>query len=213
MALQRSALWAVALAAVVVMLLPAPAQADHGTPLLDEGLITYFAAAQSYWGGPSPTCVANGVTIIPVHAVLYDDPDLEVAARADQPGCRLSLDRSHWRTMSSTEACTLVVHEWGHLLGHGHVHNPLSVMAPFPTRAPRVCAALDRRATRARPAARRARPCAARARRAAHTKRAAHAKRAAQAHGKRAARAHGKRVPVHKIACVIFQRKSSASRN
>ena len=190
MALQRSALWAVALAAVV-MLLPAPAQADHGTPLLDEGLIAYLAAADRYWGGSSPSCVANGVSIISVHAVLYDDPDADVAARADQPGCRLSLDRSHWRTMSRAEACTLVVHEWGHLLGHGHVHNPLSVMSPFPTRLPRVCVAPERRGTTARPATRRARPCAARGTRAARAR--------------RTARAHRKRVMARRIACVLPQ--------
>lgn len=157
MALQRSALWAVALTAVALAL-PASAQADHGTPLLDDGLANYFAAAQHHWGGPLPSCVANGTTVIPVHAVLYTDRDASVAARADQPGCRLSLDRSLWRSMGRVEACTVVVHEWGHLLGYGHVEDPRSLMAEFPAQPPAKCARMRRGTARA--SARRDRACA-----------------------------------------------------
>ena len=173
MALQRSALWAVALAALALAL-PSAARADHGTPFLHDDLATYFGMAQAHWGGPLPSCVANGVTTVPVHAVLYDDPEPDVAARADQPGCRVWLDRSSWREMRPAEACTIVVHEWGHLLGHGHVVDPLDLMAEMPLRAPRECAALRRPARRARASSRAARRCAAvtkrRARRA-HLKR------------------------------------------
>ena len=158
MALRRSALLAVALSAVA-LLLPVAARADHGVPLLDDGLATYFGIAQAHWGGPLPGCVANGVTVIPVHAVLYDDPVASVAARADQPGCRLWLDRSHWREMAPVEACTIVVHEWGHLVGLGHSHDPLDLMAEFPYRAPPGCTSLDRRSHSARTSARRASAC------------------------------------------------------
>jgi hypothetical protein len=144
MTLQRSAWRAVALT-VLALALPTAARADHGKPLLHDRLGTYFGIAQAHWGGPVPSCVANGVTVIPVHAVLYDDPDPDVAARADQPGCRLWLDRGHWRTMGRVEACTVVVHEWGHLLGFGHSGDPLSVMAAFPAQRPRRCAALEPR--------------------------------------------------------------------
>jgi hypothetical protein len=164
MALQRSALWAVALAAVA-MALPAPARGDDGGPLLDDGLANYFAAAQAHWGGPLPTCIEDGVRSIPVHALLYDDPDPEVAARAEQPGCRIWLDRRIWREMRPLEACTVVVHEWGHLLGYGHVEDPLDLMAEFPGRPPRECAALGRQARRARASGGSARPCATRRKR------------------------------------------------
>jgi hypothetical protein len=159
MSLQRSALWAVALAAVAITL-PTPAQADEGTPLLDDALASYYALAQAHWGGPLPSCVENGVTVVPVHAFLYDDPDPSVAARADQPGCELWLDRQYWRTMRPVEACTIVLHEWGHMLGHGHVHDPLDLMAEFPTHPPPECAALRRGRGTARASSRRARPCA-----------------------------------------------------
>lgn len=159
MALQRSALWAVAVAAVALAL-ATPAAAREGTTFLDDDLGTYFGIAHAYWGGPIPTCVENGIVTIPVHAVLYDDPDPSVAARAEQPGCRLWLDRGHWRTMGRAEACMVVVHEWGHLLGHSHSEDPSDLMAELPIRPPSGCARLERGAGRARVrAARRARPC------------------------------------------------------
>jgi matrixin len=169
MVLQRSALWAVALAAVA-MALPALARADYGTPLLDDALMTYFEVAGAYWSGPVPSCVENGVTI-PVHALLYDDPEASVAARAEQPGCRIWVDRDHWREMGTVEACTIIVHEWGHLLGFGHSEDPLNIMAEIPARPPTGCARLDRR-TRAAGASSRARVrCGSRAQRARAIKR------------------------------------------
>jgi hypothetical protein len=189
MALWRSAPWAVALTAIACLAAPAVAAADHGTPFLDDNLATYMGIAQANWGGPLPTCIADGVTVIPVHAVLYDDPDPDVAARADQPGCRLWLDRRQWRTMGRVEACTVVVHEWGHLLGFGHVRDPLNVMAAFPTRPPHHCAVLGRHATTAQPASRRPHPCVARAR--------------AAARSKHAARTPARRVQLRRIACVL----------
>jgi hypothetical protein len=164
MALQRSALWAVALAAVA-MALPPAARADHGVPFLHDELTGYFGVAQAYWGEPLPACIANGATRISVHAVLYDDPNPDVAARAEQPGCRVWLDRSSWRTMGPVEACTIVVHEWGHLVGRAHVDDPFDLMAELPVRAPRACAAL-RPVRTARASARSARRCSAAARRA-----------------------------------------------
>lgn len=162
MGLQRSASWAVAVAAATVSLaVPGTANANHGQPFLDDTLTTYFGVAQAHWGGSVPSCVANGVTTVPVHAVVYDDPDRDVAARADQPGCRLWLDRSSWRSMRPREACMVVVHEWGHLLGHGHVEGAGELMAELPVRLPLGCAALERRELRVRASVRRARPCSA----------------------------------------------------
>jgi hypothetical protein len=159
MAPQRSALWAVAVAAVALAL-AAPAAAQAETTFLDDDLGTYFGIAHAYWGGPIPTCVENGVLTVPVHAVLYDDPDPSVAARAEQPGCRIWLDRGKWRRMGRAEACMVVVHEWGHLLGHGHSEDPSDLMAEFPVRPPSGCARLERSSGRARArAARRARSC------------------------------------------------------
>jgi len=157
MALRRSALWAVALAAVALAL-PTAASAGE-TSFLDDDLGTYFGIAHEHWGGPVPTCTQNGVTVVSAHAVLYDDPNPSVAARAEQPGCTLWLDRGHWRAMGTVEACMIVVHEWGHLLGHEHSHDPNDLMAEFPRRPPRDCAALRRHPRRAGASSRRVRPC------------------------------------------------------
>jgi hypothetical protein len=167
MSLQRSAARAAALSALALCLcMPTLARADQGTTLLDENLATYMAIAHSYWGGPIPTCVENGVTVVLAHAILYDDPDPSVAARSMQPGCEIGLDRGHWRSMRPAEACMIVVHEWGHLLGHDHSPDPLDLMAEMPIVPPRRCAALGHRAPRARASARRAASCVARAKRA-----------------------------------------------
>jgi hypothetical protein len=138
MSLRRPAGWALALCALA-WAVPASAHANHGATFLDEELATYMAIAHAHWGGAIPACVANGVTVVPAHAILYDDPDPSVAARADQPGCEIWLDRSSWRQMRPAEACMVVVHEWGHLLGHSHAHDPLDLMAEFPVRPPREC--------------------------------------------------------------------------
>jgi hypothetical protein len=171
MAIRPSVPWALLLT-VVALTLPAPAFADHGVPFLDDRLATYMGIAQDHWGGPVPTCVANGTTLIAVHADLYDDPEPDVAARSDQPGCRISIDRSHWRSMRAVEACTIIVHEWGHLLGHGHSEDPLDLMAEFPERPPTACAALRPAGRAARAAGRRIGSCARGARHARSAKRA-----------------------------------------
>jgi hypothetical protein len=165
MSLQRSASRAVALCALALFLLASPAaRADGEVPFLDDDLGTYMGIAHRHWGGPVPTCVANGVTVIPVHAVLFDDPDPEVVARAEQPGCRIWIDGGNWRRLGRVEACTIVVHEWGHLLGFDHSDDPNDPMAEFPVHAPRGCAALAPRARRPAARARASRSCVARAR-------------------------------------------------
>ena len=151
MSRERLATLAIALSALALSVCAPPAaRADHGTTFLDEGLARYMAIAHAYWGGPAPVCIENGINVIPVHAVLYDDPDPEVVARADQPGCHIWLDRSSWRDMRPTEACMTIVHEWGHLLGLGHSRDALDVMAEFPTVPPKRCVGLSRHTSRAR---------------------------------------------------------------
>ncbi len=157
MSLRRRARWALALC-VLTGAVPASAHANHGTTFLDEELATYMALAHAHWGGPIPTCVVNGVTTVPAHAILYDDPDPSVAARAEQPGCQIWLDRSSWREMRPVEACMIIVHEWGHLLGRGHSHDPLDLMAEVPVRPPLECRWVAGPAPRARASA--ARRCA-----------------------------------------------------
>jgi hypothetical protein len=89
----------------------------------------------------------------------------------------LWLDRRQWREMGPVEACTIVVHEWGHLLGLGHSEDPLDLMADFPARPPYRCARLGRKVRAARASARDRLRCEVRAKRAGGTKRPRSAKR------------------------------------
>jgi hypothetical protein len=136
-----------ALVAAAVLALPGVADADHGAPVLDDALSTYLTVAWSHWGGPRPSCTVND-TVIDVHAVFFDDPDPTVVARADQPGCRIWLDAGAWGDFDAVGMCAVVVHEWGHLLGHGHADDPRDVMAEEPDHPPAGCARLARSARR-----------------------------------------------------------------
>lgn len=126
--------YVVTLACAVIAGATAPAaSADHGVPYETAVLSQYLAIAQTHWGAPAPTCTGQDGESIPVHAVLYDDPDPEVSAMAELPGCRIWLDRGSWPAAPDEVDCTILAHEWGHLLGHGHSDDDQSLMyeAPF----------------------------------------------------------------------------------
>jgi hypothetical protein len=114
-----------AVGCAIALIGAAPASADHGPALLDETFAAYVRVAQAHWGGPPPACVAANGALVPVHATLSDDPDPAVTARAEQPGCRIWLDRDFWPARPSPHGCVEIAHEWGHLLGHGHTEHGL----------------------------------------------------------------------------------------
>jgi len=124
--LRRTA--ALALACATAALAAAPARADHGRALLDESVAAYLLVAQAHWGEPAPTCVGGHGEPVAVHAALFDDPNPRVTARAEQPGCRIWLDRDFWPARPGLRGCLEIAHEWGHLLGHAHTATGL--MAP-----------------------------------------------------------------------------------
>jgi hypothetical protein len=111
---------------------PTVARADHGEPYTNSDLEAYFEIASAHWDVPAPSCTGPGGEQIPVHAVLYDNPDPDVVASAEQPGCRMWLDRDFWPAPPSRFACTIIAHEWGHLLGHGHHPDDRNLMFEQP---------------------------------------------------------------------------------
>jgi hypothetical protein len=120
-----------AAAGVLLLLAPAAAHADHGQTVDDPVLAQYMQIAASQWGGQVPHCSGrNGETIAP-HAVMADDPDPDVGAWAELPGCRMWLDSSQWKLpIQPREAhCNLIAHEWGHLVGHDHSDDPDDLMS------------------------------------------------------------------------------------
>lgn len=73
-----------------------------------------LAAARSYWQ-LEPACPA-GIVVR-----TFDDP--WARARAERPGCLIWLDRG-WLALDVGQLgfCTVIAHEYGHLLGYGHDH-------------------------------------------------------------------------------------------
>jgi hypothetical protein len=106
--------------------------ADHGEPYASETFTDYLEVAEAHWGRPAPTCPGPDGVPIPVHAGLYDDPDPDVSARAEVGGCRIWLDRSFWPAAPREIDCTIITHEWGHLLGFVHSDDPQSLMFEAP---------------------------------------------------------------------------------
>jgi len=117
----------------------AAASADHGTPYESATLTRYLQIAEAQWGAPAPTCSGQGKAAVRVHAVLFDSPDPSVSAVAEQPGCRIWLDRDFWPARDDAIDCTIIAHEWGHLLGFGHSEVVGSLMYPMPEHGAQGC--------------------------------------------------------------------------
>ncbi|HEX2232986.1 MAG TPA: hypothetical protein VHG69_06435 [Thermoleophilaceae bacterium] len=126
---------------------PSAALADHGEPFMDADLESYFEIAQAHWDAPAPSCAGPGGERIPLHVVLYDNPDPDIVATAEQPGCRMWLDRDFWPAPPSRIACTIIAHEWGHLLGHGHSPDEDDLMYAEPFSGAPGCSLYDPRVT------------------------------------------------------------------
>jgi hypothetical protein len=114
-----------AIAALLAVLAAQPARADHGRALIDESVSSYLRIAERHWGAAPAPCVGVQGEQVLVHAAMFDDPDPLVIGRAEQPGCRIWLDRDWWPGPPSRQRCLEIVHEWGHLLGRAHVERGL----------------------------------------------------------------------------------------
>jgi hypothetical protein len=121
---------------VAVVPTSASASVGPGEPVADPQVDAWLGIARSWWGG-APDC-PEGLRVDRAERAAGDG----VWATAEMPGCHISLDpdfyprpaawtASAWaRREWQRRMCNVVVHEWGHLLGHGHASDPLDLMAP-----------------------------------------------------------------------------------
>jgi hypothetical protein len=91
-----------------------------------------MASAQAYWGA-APNC-PNGISIQRAQWL----PDPGVWAAAVQGGCAVAFDPDFYPAPADYDQgwyqaamCSVVAHEWGHLLGYGHVADPNNLMNPI----------------------------------------------------------------------------------
>jgi hypothetical protein len=123
-----------------VVRVPASAQRAHlhqavaagaPNPSTDPQIATWLQIAQAHWGA-GPNC-PDGISISRAQWL----PDPGVWAAAVQGGCAMAFDPDFYPAPPQYDPawwraamCSVVAHEWGHLLGYGHVNDPSNLMNP-----------------------------------------------------------------------------------
>jgi hypothetical protein len=107
------------------------AAAPGADPATDPQIAQWMATAQAYWGA-APNC-PDGISIQRAEWL----PDPNVWAAAVQGGCSVAFDPDFYPAPADYDKgwyqaamCSVVAHEWGHLLGYGHVSDPNNLMNP-----------------------------------------------------------------------------------
>src|SRR3954453_21766288 len=105
--------------------------APNADPAADPQIAQWLQGAQAHWGA-APNC-PSGLSI--QRAQWLADPN--VWAAAVQGGCALAFDPDFYPAPAEYDSgwyaaamCSVVAHEWGHLLGYGHVSDPNNLMNP-----------------------------------------------------------------------------------
>jgi matrixin len=100
-------------------------------PAADPLIGQYLQLAQAHWAA-SPNC-PDGISLQRAEWL----PDPGVWAAAVQGGCAIAFDPDFYPAPAEYDygwwqaaMCSVVAHEWGHLLGYGHVSDPNSLMNP-----------------------------------------------------------------------------------
>lgn len=138
--------WAVLLAVVGLAVSAPVATAAPFTPQLDLD----YAVAVEYWGHAPEACATITAEVTP------EEPNVAGRATEPEPGaaprsvsCALWVGRYYANPELAEEACKLMIHEVGHLLGYSHSDDPASPMYPSLDYAtPPVCRELAKRETR-----------------------------------------------------------------
>jgi Predicted Zn-dependent proteases len=127
----RSPLCRVVLIGIIAMATNSgAAQASPFTLGLDHA----YRLAVHYWGGKPPLCTSLDAQIVPDATLHGPSGELAyaVATQPDSPQpCVLWIERWLAAPIWFNVACTVTVHEVGHLRGLGHSLDPANVMYPY----------------------------------------------------------------------------------
>jgi hypothetical protein len=109
----------------------AQAAAAPADPAADPLIAHFLDVARAYWKA-GPNC-PGGLSVTRAQWL----PDPGVWAAAMQGGCSLAFDPDFYPAPADYDhgwweaaMCSVVAHEWGHLLGYGHVSDPSNLMYP-----------------------------------------------------------------------------------
>lgn len=138
---ERAGIVAIIVAAVLGF--AATAKAAPFTPSLERA----YNVATQYWGNEPSGCTSIETAIVPPS---YLGVGFEAEATQPAPGeripCFVWVSRSLAPSRMFGPACGILVHEVGHLHGHGHSEDPKNVMFPDLVRLPEICwRAIERR--------------------------------------------------------------------
>jgi Matrixin len=109
----------------------AQAAAATADPTIDPLIAHFLELARVHWNA-SPNC-PDGISLQRAEWL----PDPGVWAAAVQGGCAIAFDPDFYPAPADYDnawwqaaMCSVVAHEWGHLLGYGHVSDPNNLMNP-----------------------------------------------------------------------------------
>lgn len=91
----------------------------------DSRLALFARAARVYWGR-LPDCPLEWHRLVQVVSPEIDDYYDDPVGVADQGGCGLWVDTKQLSKLANPDACVVVVHEIGHLLGYDHDYSSRS---------------------------------------------------------------------------------------
>jgi hypothetical protein len=122
-------------APVTALRAPSPALRAHlalaspADPATDPLIAHFLDVARAHWGA-GPNC-PPGISLVRAQWL----PDPGVWAAAQQGGCTIAFDPDFYPAPAGYDVrwwqaamCSVVAHEYGHLLGYGHAGDPNSLM-------------------------------------------------------------------------------------